>query len=99
MKRLKEIFKEHNPSKISQAARLISKHRNGEHEIYLKVCSKYGVEPAQQYNGPDDMSEPEAESDDPLASDNDEEEEEEKEADDGGGADEAEEEEDEDEDD
>lgn len=75
--RLKELFKKYNKSKIGTIDRLVAKYQGNEHELYVKVCQKYGVNPQGEYNGPaDGDEEPEEESDDPFASTEEEEEEE-----------------------
>jgi len=74
-KRLKEIFRKHNRSKVSGIDSLLSKYSGREHELYEKVCNKYGIDPEDEYYGVDDGDEePEEESDDPFASSSEEEE-------------------------
>jgi len=74
-RRLKDIFNDHNRAKLSSVDKLLSKYKGTEHDLYEKVCSKYGIDPEDEYYGPaDGDEEPEEESDDPFASSSEEEE-------------------------
>jgi len=74
--RLKEIFSKYNPSKVHNVDSLIAKYKGSEHDLYEKVCRKYGIDAEEEYEGPaDGDEEPEEESDDPFASTEEEEEE------------------------
>lgn len=44
---IQSIYERHKPEKIADLARLLQHHRHKERELYLEVCSKYGVHPVQ----------------------------------------------------
>eukprot|EP00913_Durusdinium_trenchii_P005489 g5116.t1 len=43
--RMVKIYKEHNPSKVSEIDTLMAKYVGQEHTMYLKICKKYSVQP------------------------------------------------------
>lgn len=44
-----EIYKVHNPSKLGEVDGLFLKYEGVEREMYVRICSKYGVDPEDEY--------------------------------------------------
>ena len=56
--RLQEIFLKHDPAKVKTADHLLQKSGIGrEHDLYLKVCNKYGVPPEDEFDPENDLEE------------------------------------------
>merc|ERR1719326_1326558 len=45
LKRLNDIYREHNPAGLKDVDALVNKYVDNLHMLYLKVCTKYGVTP------------------------------------------------------
>eukprot|EP01084_Bolivina_argentea_P070564 128303_1 len=44
-KRIENIYRSTNPSKLNKIDKLLKKYSNNPHELYIKICSKYGIIP------------------------------------------------------
>jgi len=61
IKRIKLIYGLHNPVKVDGTEELVRKWvrvcggrgHNGAHELYTKICEKYGIEPEEEFDGSD----------------------------------------------
>jgi len=40
------IYEQYNPKKLADMGRLLQKYRRRERELFVEVCKKYGVKPA-----------------------------------------------------
>lgn len=48
--RIKAIYKTHAPDKEKGVSALLKKSKGGEHELYVRICTKYGVSPEAEYD-------------------------------------------------
>lgn len=48
MQRLEDIFEEHAPKKVGSVRKMV-KDTDNLHQFYVKICNKYGVQPAPEY--------------------------------------------------
>ena len=48
-KRLKALYSQHAPDKTSKIDDLLRRSKGDEHNLYLKVCQKYKVDPEEEY--------------------------------------------------
>lgn len=49
--RIKEVYKEHAPEKVSGVTELVNRSKGKEHSLYSRICTKYGVAPKAEYDG------------------------------------------------
>jgi hypothetical protein len=50
--RIKDLYKSHAPDKVSGVSDLMKKSKGKEHELYLRICNKYGTDPEEEYLEP-----------------------------------------------
>jgi len=44
---IKEVYREHNPGKLSEVDRLLDKYLGQEQDLYITICNKYSVTPKE----------------------------------------------------
>jgi len=50
-RRLVELYRKHNPTKVDTVDNLLRRSKGDEHGLYSRVSRKYGSEPAEEYKG------------------------------------------------
>merc|ERR1711907_749617 len=49
LKRMHDVYEKHAPSKKASVKGFLERSSGEEHDLYLKVCKKYGVSPKAKY--------------------------------------------------